>query len=179
MDTNVLHSLCTSAFVPWIVRKRSSLQVSLALEISIHCKTPFIVVRKTPYFICYAASYMMAAQWWSFSWCSMLCSNSCSCCRALVTSASHCCVYAACSSFTRYNIHFAFIILTQCLQSRYWSPNITLKEPVPAPRNNASQHVLGGATVTDSACWWWWQSLLLCFFVVFFYLFLSFYTSII
>ena len=31
-------------------------------------------------------------------------------CRALVTSSSHCCVYAACSSFTRYNIHFAFII---------------------------------------------------------------------
>ena len=34
------------------------------------------------------------------------CSFSDSGCHALVTSSSHCCVYAACRSFTMYNIHF-------------------------------------------------------------------------
>ena len=41
--------------------------------------------------------------WSSFSdWLLLLC---------LVTSSSHCCVYAACRSYIRYNIHFAFILL--------------------------------------------------------------------
>ena len=58
-----------------------------------------IVVRKTPYLICYTF-YVTA----------ILFSNSC--CHVLVTSCSHCCVYAACSSSIKRNIHFVFIILS-------------------------------------------------------------------
>ena len=41
MGTNVIHSLCVSASVPLIARKRC-LRVSLTLRVCVHCRTPFL-----------------------------------------------------------------------------------------------------------------------------------------
>ena len=38
MGTNVIHSLCVSASVPLIARKRCCLRVSLTLRICVHCR---------------------------------------------------------------------------------------------------------------------------------------------
>ena len=48
MGTNVIHSLCVSASVPLIARKRCCLRVSSTLRICVHCRMPFYIAPPFP-----------------------------------------------------------------------------------------------------------------------------------
>ena len=48
MGNNVIHSLCVSASVPLIARKRCCLRVSSTLRICVHCRMPFYITPPFP-----------------------------------------------------------------------------------------------------------------------------------